>query len=223
MSAALIERMLRAPADVASDCREDRGTRAIALTSIAAIFIGSAVFGAVIGTFRGGVQVAYAAAKVPIAMLLTLAICAPAFYAMAATFGRAWPARAVMSLALAAAGRAALLLLALAPVLWLVIDLGAGYHGAVLAAAVAYGAAGAAALRLLVHGLGPGRLRWLTTAGFVLVFVAVGGQTSWILRPYLVRPQTEEVPFLRAREGGFADALWTSGRSARGIYDRGRR
>jgi hypothetical protein len=50
------------------------------------------------------------------------------------------------------------------------------------------------------------------------VFFAVGGQTSWILRPYLVRPRTEQVPFVRAREGSFADALLMSSRSARGIY-----
>ena len=54
---------------------------------------------------------------------------------------------------------------------------------------------------------------------FVVLFFAVGGQTSWILRPYLVRPRTEAPPFLRAREGGFADAVVQSIRSAVGIYD----
>ncbi|MEO5731177.1 MAG: hypothetical protein ABI134_01385, partial [Byssovorax sp.] len=39
------------------------------------------------------------------------------------------------------------------------------------------------------------------------------------LRPYLVRPRTENVPFLRAREGGFADSLRRSSRSAAGVYD----
>lgn len=40
-----------------------------------------------------------------------------------------------------------------------------------------------------------------------------------ILRPYLVRPRTEHIPFVRAREGGFADALYMSSRSARNVYD----
>jgi len=103
--------------------------------------VGAAVFGGVIGSFRGGVQIFYGAVKVPLAMLAALAICAPAFHALAAGFGRAWPMRSIIALALAAAGRASLVLLALSPALWLLFDLGMGYHSAALAAAFAYAAA----------------------------------------------------------------------------------
>jgi hypothetical protein len=57
-------------------------------------------------------------------------------------------------------------------------------------------------------------------ASFALAFFAVAGQTGWILRPYLVRPRTTEVPFVRATEGGLVDAVFTSVRAAAGIYDR---
>ena len=180
---------------------------------------GLGFIGGVIGSFRGGIQIFYGAVKVPLAMLITLAICAPAFHALAAGLGRAWPMRSIIALTLAAAGRASLVLLAVSPALWLLFDLGLGYHMAALTAAFAYAVAGCAAVGILLRGLGPEAGRLLTAFAFVSVFFAVGGQTSWILRPYLVRPRTEAIPFLRAREGSFADSLLMSSRSARGIYD----
>lgn len=227
MSAVILNRLLRAPDEIAAACREDRDVRAITATSLLALVIGCAVFGGVIGSFRGGVQIAYGAIKVPLAMAATLAVCVPAFHAIAAGLGRPFPIRTIVALALAAAGRASLVLLAVAPMLWLVFDRGIGYHAATLASAVAYGAAGLAAFSVLVRGLGEGAGRLLTAAAFAAVFFAVGGQTSWILRPYLIRPRTwtaarnheQKIPFMRGYEGSFADAIFTSSRSARGIYE----
>lgn len=219
MSSDVLRRLLRSPADIAACCREDRDTRAIAVTSLIAVVLGAAAFGGVIGSFRGGAQIAYAAVKIPLALVATLAVCAPAFHALAAGLGRAWPMRSIIALALAAAGRSSLVLLALSPALWLLFDLGLDYHGAALAAAAAYGIAGLAAMGILLRGLGEGSGRALTAVAFLGIFFAVGGQSSWILRPYLVRPKTEHVPFLRAREGGFADSLRRSSRSAAGVYD----
>lgn len=219
MSAAVLSSLLRAPGDIAARCRDDRDIRAISLTSIFAIALGAAAFGGVLGSFRGGAQIAYGAIKVPLAVMATLALCAPAFHALAAVLGRPWPMRSVVSLALAAAGRSSLVLLAFTPALWLALDWGVGYHEAALAAAVAYGVAGLAALGVLLRGIGEGSGRILTALAFMAMFFAVGGQTSWILRPYLVRPRATSVPFLRDREGGFSDSLLMSGRSAAGIYD----
>ena len=220
MSSTVLTRLLRSPADIAACCREDRDTRAIAVTSLVALVLGAAAFGGVIGSFRGGAQIAFAAVKIPLALVATLAVCAPAFHALAAGLGRAWPMRSIIALVLAAAGRSSLVLLALSPALWLLFDLGIDYHAAALAASMAYAIAGLAAIGILVRGLGAGPGRALTAVAFIGVFFAVGGQSSWILRPYLVRPRTEHVPFLRPREGGFADALRRSGRSAAGVYDR---
>ncbi|MFO0756527.1 MAG: hypothetical protein U0359_08560 [Byssovorax sp.] len=219
MSAAVLSRLLRDPAEIAAACREDRGLRAIVTTSLLSIVAGAAAFGGVIGSFRGGSQIVYAALKVPLALLVTLAVCVPAFHALSAGLGRVLPMRSIIALSLASAGRSALVLLALSPVLWLLFDRGLGYHSAALAASFAYALAGLAALGVLVRGLQEGAGRLITTFSFIVLFFAVGGQTSWILRPYLVRPRTEQVPFLRAREGGFADSLYMSSRSARDIYD----
>jgi hypothetical protein len=226
-TATVLNRLLRAPDEIAAACREDRDTRLIAAASLAALCVGAAVFGGVIGSFRGGLQIVFAAVKVPLALLGTLALSAPAFHAIAAGLGRPLPMRTVVTLALASAGRAALVLLAVAPLLWLAFDRGIGYHAAALASAVAYAAAGLAALSLLVRGLGEGPGRLLTALGCAAVFFAVGGQASWILRPYLIRPRTwsaaqhhvQRIPFVRAYEGSFAASIYTSSRSARGVYD----
>ncbi|AKT41558.1 hypothetical protein [Chondromyces crocatus] len=219
-SLAILSRLLRDPTGVAQSCRSDRDLGPLATTSLLAITLGAMAFGGVIGSFRGGIQIGYAALKIPLTLLVSLALCAPGFHALAAVMGRTFPMRAVISLSLAAAARAALVLLACAPVLWLLFDLGLHYHDAAMASAMAYGLAGLASLGVLLRGLGKERGRALTAFAFIALFFAVSGQTSWILRPYLVRPRTETPPFLRAREGSFGDALWTSSRSARGIYQR---
>jgi hypothetical protein len=221
--AALLGRLstlLRRPEEVAARCHDGDDARGLATSSLLAIAVGGGVFGAVLGSYRGGAQIAYAAVKLPLALVATLAIAAPAFRGIAIALGRRWSMRTVVGLSLAASARSSLVLLAFAPVLWLIMDLGAGYHGAVLAAATAYAAAGLAALGVVLRALGPGRLRGLTALAMVAVFGAVGGQTAWILRPFLVRPRTVHVPFLRPIEGNFAGSLKTTRRSALGRYDR---
>jgi hypothetical protein len=212
--------LLRDPREVARRCVSEEGLRVLTLASLAALIFGAAVFGGVVGSFRGGVQIVYGALKIPAAMVAALVVCVPAFHAIAASLGRPWPLRTVIALLVAAAGRAALVLLAFAPVLWLAFDLGLGYHAAALASTLAYGVAGLAALGVLLRGLDDAPHKAMTTIAFIAVFLAAAAQTGWLMRPYLVRPRSEDIPFVRAREGGFADALYTSTRSAVGIYDR---
>jgi hypothetical protein len=215
-------RLLRAPGEVAASCREGRDLRAIVGTSLASIVVGAGAFGAVVGSYRGGWQIVYAGVKIPMALVATLAICAPAFHAVVAGLGRPWPFRSIVALAVAATGRSSLCLLAFTPALWLAMSFRLGYHASSLAAALAYAVAGIAALSVLVRGLADADahrgVRHATTATFVMLFLAVGGQMAWILRPYLVRPRTETIPFVRAREGALPDALVTSGLSSMGIY-----
>jgi hypothetical protein len=208
---ALLNRILRNPELVARDCREDVDVAAIAKNALIAIAAGAALFGGVVGAWRGGPQIAFAALKMPLVMLGTLVLCAPAFYGIAAAFGRAWSFRTVASLALVAGARFSLVLLAAAPALWLTIDLGAPYHLIKLVAALAYGLAGLAALGLLVRGLGDGPGKHKTILLFVGIFLMVGGQTAWILRPYLGTPGVAQTPlFTSEREGGVAVQLLKS-------------
>ena len=203
-----LNRILRAPADVADQCRSDRGVASIARTALVTLAVAATAFGAAVGSWRGGWQIAFAAIKMPIAILGTLAIAAPAFYVLAAIFGRPWALRPVLALVLSAGARFALVLLALTPPLWLTIDFGAPYALVKVAATVGYGLAGLAGLEVLIRGLGHGPGRGLTIGLFVTVFLLIGGQNAWVLRPYLGTPGEAEVTlFTRKREGGLVVQL----------------
>jgi methyl-accepting chemotaxis protein len=89
---------------------------ALARPLIVTIALGGAVFGAALGAYRGGLQVLYAAIKLPLATLLTAAICAPTLTALNAALGRAACIRRDFALVLAVLARGALVVAAEAPV-----------------------------------------------------------------------------------------------------------
>jgi hypothetical protein len=66
----------------------------------------------------------------------------------------------------------------------------------------------------LLRALGPEQGRAATALSFALLFLVVGAQSAWILRPYLGDPHDARVPlFAQGRRGdGLLDAL---GRSLR--------
>jgi hypothetical protein len=211
MNIALMNRLLRSPSEVAKDCREDRDVLPIVTSALFAIVASALLFGAAVGSWRGGAQIAYAALKVPVVTVGTLVVCVPAFYAIAAVFGRPWSLRSAVSIMLVAGARFSLVLLAATPVVWLTINLGASYDAVKLLASLAYSLGGLAALGLILRGLGPGPGRIATVLTFVGVFLLVGGQTAWILRPYIGTPgQADVTLFTREREGGVAYQLWLS-------------
>jgi hypothetical protein len=219
MNIAMMNRLLRSPSEVAEDCREDRDLASIAASALVAIVAGALLFGAAVGSWRGGPQIAFAAMKLPLVTVGTLVLCVPAFYAIAAVFGRPWSLRAAVSIMLVAGARFSLVLLAATPVVWLSVSLGASYDVVKLLAALAYALAGLAALGLILRGLGPGPGRLATVVTFVGVFLLVGGQSAWILRPYIGTPGRDEITlFTREHEGGLAYQLCVSvGRLLSGV------
>jgi hypothetical protein len=213
----MLERILRKPASVAEECKADRDVARIAKTALVTLVVASIAFGAAAGSWHGGKQIAFAAMKMPIGLVGTLALAAPAFYALAAVFGRPWSLRAVLSLVLAAGARFALVLLAMTPPIWLTIDFGAPYHAVKLVATAAYAIAGLAGLEVLVRGLGDGRGRRATIGLFMGVFLLVGAQNAWVLRPWLGEPDGSDVTlFTTKREGGLVVQL------ARSVRELGR-
>jgi hypothetical protein len=214
----VLERLLRSPSQIAKHCAADEDPRALFLASLCATLLGAAAFGGVLATSRGGLQLLYSATKVPLALVITLVLVVPALHGLAASLGQPLRLSAVVSLALAATGRAALVLLALSPVVWLALDRGIGYHSSVLLAAACYALAGLSALGLLWHGVGKSLRGAFVIACFGLVLVPTGAQTAWLLRPFIGRPAQARVPFLRHRESSFADAMYLSALSSQGIY-----
>jgi hypothetical protein len=216
----LLEELLRTPASVAARVQRREDLRPLVLAALAALLLGAGSFGAVLGAPRGGWQLASAAIKLPLSMLATLCLCAPAFTAISRALGRGVDFGGMVGLSLSAAARASLVLLAFAPAVWFAIDRGLGYHGAVVLAVVCYALAGLSALRVMASGLGTDARGVGVLLCCAAVLLPTGAQSAWMLRPFIGRPAQVSVPFLRHKESSFADAVYASSRSSLGLYER---
>lgn len=191
--------LLRHPDLAARACFTGAGRAALVRHAMIALVVGGAIFGGVVGTFRGDQQVLFAALKLPLVLIGALVVTAPALWALGATEDRPWPLRAASSLVLVAAGRAALVLAALAPLLWLAIDLYAGYHLSAVLAAATLALAGLAGLLVVARGLaGMARGALILSS---LVFLVGLAQFGWVLRPWLVRPGNDDIVLVRTERG----------------------
>lgn len=192
----------------------------VARAMILTVVVCAGGFGAAMGAHRAGMQVLYAAVKLPAALLLTTAVCAPALTALNACFRRKASLPRDLALVLGALALTSLVLAAQAPLVLLAVELQASYHAVILLVVACCMLAGAVGISLLARGLAldasPGR--WAVGLGLALVFGLVGTQMSWTLRPFLLRPRSPHVVFIRSLEGSFLEAVVTSSRSARGIY-----
>ncbi len=217
----IVDELLRDRATVLTRIERGHDLPTLARVLLAIVAIGAAMFGVAVGSYRGGVQIAFAALKVPLVMIITAAVCAPTLTAVSRALGRPASLTRDLALLMTALAVGALVLLALAPVVLAARAADLDYHHSILlASACAAVAAGSAAAVLWrgVRGRGPRGAR-TAIAVLALVFAAGGAQVSWSLRPFLVRPQTEQVPFIRDIDGSLYDALHRSARSAAGLYD----
>jgi hypothetical protein len=218
----MIDLLLRDREGMLARIRKGSELPAIMRTMIATIAVTMAIVGATLGSYRGGIQIAYAAIKLPVVLLGTAALSAPALSAIGAALGRRSRLAADLALVMAALAFGSLLLVACTPLIMLGRSVDLDYHRMILAVVAMFAIAGGAALRMICRGVAleaaPG---WRTAvAGLCVVFSLVGGQLSWALRPYLVRPRTPDVPFVRDVEGSLFDSVTGAMQSARGIYGR---
>jgi len=218
----LIDLLLRDRRAMLARLRSGTELAAILRTMIATIAIAMAIVGAALGSYRGGIQIGYAAIKLPIVLLGTAALSAPALSAIGAALGRPSRLAADLALVMTALAFGALLLAACTPLILLARAIDLGYHHTILATVALFALAGGAALHLICRGVAlEAATGWRTAvAGMCVVFSLVGGQLAWALRPYLVRPRAPEPMFVREVEGSLLDAITGATRSARGIYDR---
>lgn len=220
------------PGATALRCRNEDRLVPLVKTSLCVMLGGTGAFGLVLGGTRDWSQAFATLAKLPLVWVLTLAVSAPAFYAIAAILGQPLRLRALLALTLAATARASLVLFALLPVLALLPDILSGsflkssalapdvYHKVTFFAAIIFAASGLSALGVLLRGFKPSFSTWPLLGLYTLVFFFVAGQTAWSLRPFVGRPAQKEVPLWRAPEGTFLEALGTGYDSARGRYHR---
>ena len=219
---ALVDQLLRDRPAVLARIEAGRGLAALMPTFVATIAIGAALTGAALGSFRGGAQIGFAAVKLPLALLATAALCAPALTALGRGLGR--PAALARDLALVTMALAvgALVLVALVLVVLVARAVDLAYHGSILLAVGVGAVGGLAAIAVLTGGLRRAAIKdaGLAAGLFALIFAVVGAQSAWTLRPWLVRPRTPEVPFVRSLEGSLYDAVLDTARSASGRYHR---
>ncbi len=209
------------PQEAARLCKNDEALRSLALVSLALLAVGCGAFGLVLGWMRSPLQGFYAAIKLPLAWLITLSVCVPAYYALLANFGTALRFRTICAAVLVATGRASAVLLALLPILWFasvtVPHTGLGYHRVVSLAIVLYAGSGLAALGVMREALGRKSFFLLLCTG---LFILVAGQAAWTLRPFVGRPADERVPFLRPAEDTFLEVVPRALRSSTDTYSR---
>jgi hypothetical protein len=192
-----------------------RTARALLLSLIG----GAAAFGAAVGFYRGGVQVLYAALKLPLAVLVSAALSAPALAGLGAALGRPLDLRRDLLLVLTALARGGLVLAALAPVMLLAKCVSLDYHQTVVLLVGCCTTAGVAALPLLLRALwAEARGRLLLILAMVIVTGMAATQVSWMFRPYLVRPRSLDGTFLRSIDGSFSDSVSRSTSAAGGHY-----
>jgi hypothetical protein len=217
---AVVDLLLRDRAALMERIEANQGLLDISRVSLLVAVSGAAVFGAAVGMFRGSQQVLYAALKLPMAVILTAALCTPAISALRAVFQRQLQVQRDVALVLTSLALSGLVMAGLAPTLPLAHSFGAGYHQVIILAVLCAALAGLVGLHFFARGF----TRWVRherlTMALVLLtlFALVGSQMIWTLRPYVVRPRTQEIPFVRSLEGNFLDAVSTSARSMVGIY-----
>ncbi len=220
----LIDQLLRDRDAMLARIAAGKELAAITRAMVATIAIAMAIVGAALGSYRGGIQIGFAAIKLPLVLLGTAALSAPALTAIGASLGRRARLSADLALVVTALAFGALMLAACTPLILLGRAIDLSYHRMILGTVGMFALAGIASLRMIIHALsverGPGR--GSAIVGLCIVFALVGGQLSWALRPYLVRPRAEEVVFVREVEGSLFDAISGAVRSARGIYLRDR-
>lgn len=220
----VIDQLLRDRDSILARIAQGKELAATMRVMIATIAVAMAIVGAALGSYRGGIQIGYAAIKLPLVLLGTAALSAPALTAIGAAAGRRVRLTADLVLVVTALAFGALLLTACTPLVLLCIAMKRDYHDMILVTVALFSLSGLASLRMIVRGvrLEADSPRGGTSAilGLCMVFALVGGQLSWALRPYLVRPRTPEVVFVREVEGSLFDAISKTIDSARGHYDR---
>jgi hypothetical protein len=215
----LLESMIRQPGECVSRMANEHERPETAKKLLAMILAGGAVFGAAIGSHHSGLQILYAAIKLPLVILLTAAVCTPVLTAMNRALGRPAELSHDLLLVLGSLARGSLVLAALAPLPLIAALMGTSYHNMILLVVGCCGLAGILGLALFVRGMWHNtRAVVFTMAALLLVFALTGTQMTWSLRPFVLRPCAKHAMFLRSLEGSFSSSVSTTMDSAQGRY-----
>jgi NADH:ubiquinone oxidoreductase subunit K len=218
-----VDQLLRDPKATLDRIEGGADLTAFAKTMILTIAASAAVFGAAMGSNRLGVQIFFAGIKLPMVVLFTAVICAPALSALNASLDRKADIRRDLALVLASLALGSLVLAALAPVVLLAITQHLQYQAIALLVVACAATGGTVGVSLLLRGLFRERRAAPVAFALMSVYALIGSQMTWTLRPWILRPRTPGVPFVREIDGSLLDAVKRSWDSSWGYYpeDRG--
>lgn len=211
---AVVGAVLKAQGAVIRDLSAGRNLGRYLWGFFGTVLVFFAAYGAILGMYRPGFQILYSAAKLPIVVLGTAALCTPTFYVFNSILGSRWTFAQTATLVLLFAASSTLIFVAFAPIAWLFTVTTGGalflriLHLAVAAIAVAFGAHVLSVTRKYLSYLD--RTQTPVHGGFVVVWLAivlgVAMQMAWYFRPLI-----EPGPFHTGERGMFLEALSVSG------------
>ena len=188
----VVEEFIKRREEFFKNLMEEKGLKAYFVNSNLAIIVFSGVYGATMGVYPGGLQVFYDALKVPMLLLISLYITVPSYYVLSSLFGGKHSFSQMVILLLSSLTVMSAVLLALVPLnLFFILTTAnatySSYAFLVILNVAIFTIAGLFALVYLLRGFAtmyPG-IGW-TPAFFVgsIIFMFVGTQLSWVLRPY---------------------------------------
>jgi hypothetical protein len=166
-------------------------------TKIASLLIASSfffsIYGAIIGSYSGGLQIISSAIKLPALYLITLIICLPTLYFFDILFGSKLGFKQYVTMALTAVSVISVLLFSFAPVVLFFLISVKGYDFFLLLNVLIMGITGGVGVRLFYKGMRDmvndseaieQNLRQRLLKGWVILYALVGSQLGWTLRPF---------------------------------------
>ncbi len=185
---ALLSRVVREPRAVLDDDLPRLGLAGLVPRLLGITAACAAVTGAAVGAFHGGWQVPFAAIKLPFVFIVPTLVIVPAARALASLYGLPLDGPRAVVGALVVTARVAVFALALAPVLVTASDVTVYRQMALLVVAclALAGLTGLGALGALVPVATESWRRRLVLFGVACLFATVGGQTGWMLRPFVL-------------------------------------
>lgn len=146
-------------------------------------------------------QVLYSAIKVPLLLVITLALALPSFFIANTIFGLQTDFRRALRVIVASQAALTLVLFALAPLTLVCYASGPNYSTAILFNALMFATASIAAQFILRRGYAPlivqNRRHKKLLYAWLFIYAFVGIQLGWTLRPFIGAPG-QPATFLRA-------------------------
>jgi hypothetical protein len=232
-----LDYVLHNPESILESLRRDLDLWRMSQIFFAIALAMAAIYGAVMGATNllqasamatGGkfLMILTSAIKVPVLFLLTLVIVLPPVYVANALAGPRLSFPQMLTVLLASVAVTALILASTATVAFFFALTSRSYHFIKLLHVLFFVYAGIAGIRFFRKCIGavtPFALRrrrgWLFALTLVL-YVFVGTQLAWVLRPFVGSPD-QGFQLFRARKGNFYESVWSSVRHVSGApFDR---